>query len=82
LYVRRSHRHQGITATLIDAAAHAARCAGAPALEAYPIDTQVPGHTGNLFSGIASVFSRCGFHVVARRRDDRPIMRKSLPKWA
>jgi hypothetical protein len=29
--------------------------AGAPALEAYPVDTDVPGHTRNLFLGVASV---------------------------
>jgi hypothetical protein len=60
---------------LIHAAIDIARQAGAPALEAYPVDTDVPGHTSNLFPGVASVFERCGFHVVARRTDDRPIMR-------
>jgi hypothetical protein len=55
-----------------------ARLAGAPAVEAYPIDTDVEGHTRNLFPGIASVFNERGFEVVARRADDRPIMRKSL----
>ncbi len=77
-YVRRSHRHQGVTTALIDAATEVARRAGAPALEAYPIDTRVPGHTTNLFPGVAAVFSRSGFHVVARRKDDRPVMRKDL----
>jgi GNAT superfamily N-acetyltransferase len=77
-FVRRSHRHRGVTGALIDAAADLARRAGAPALEAYPIDTGVPGHTRNTFPGIASVFARRGFEVVARRKDDRPIMRKAL----
>jgi GNAT superfamily N-acetyltransferase len=77
-FVRRSHRHQGVTGTLIDAAGELARQAGAPALEAYPIDTGVPGHTRNLFPGVASVFAGRGFEVVARRRADRPIMRKVL----
>jgi GNAT superfamily N-acetyltransferase len=76
--VRRSHRHQGVTTALIDAATDVARRAGAPVLEAYPIDTDVQGHTTNLFPGIASVFARRGFEVVARRRGDRPIMRKVL----
>jgi len=75
-FVRRSHRHQGVAAALIRAAIDAARRAGAPALEAYPVDVEVPGHTGNLFPGIASVFARHGFTVVARRKEDRPIMRK------
>jgi GNAT superfamily N-acetyltransferase len=77
-FVRRSHRSQGVTGALIDVATDVARRAGAPALEAYPIDTEVPGHTTNLFPGIASVFARRGFEVVARRRDHRPIMRKIL----
>ncbi|MGN6794673.1 MAG: GNAT family N-acetyltransferase [Streptosporangiaceae bacterium] len=77
-YVRRTHRGKGVMAALIDAASQAAATAGAPALEAYPVDTAAPGHTGNLFSGIASVFAERGFEVVARRRPDRPIMRKNL----
>jgi GNAT superfamily N-acetyltransferase len=77
-FVRRSHRYQGVTTALIDAATDVARRAGAPALEAYPIDTDVQGHTTNLFPGIASVFAGCGFEVVFRRREDRPIMRKIL----
>jgi GNAT superfamily N-acetyltransferase len=77
-FVRRSQRHQGATGALIDAATDVARRAGAPALEAYPIDTGVQGHTNNLFPGIAGVFARHGFEVVARRRSDRPIMRKLL----
>jgi GNAT superfamily N-acetyltransferase len=76
--VRRSHRRQGVTGALVDAATGAARRAGAPAIEAYPIDTAVAGHTTNLFPGVASVFTGRGFEVVARRRDDRPIMRKLL----
>ncbi|HEX9338742.1 MAG TPA: GNAT family N-acetyltransferase [Pseudonocardiaceae bacterium] len=77
-YVRRSHRRQGILIALIQAATETARQAGAPALEAYPVDTDVPGHTSNLFPGIASVFTHCGFDVVTRRAADRPIMRKIL----
>lgn len=75
-YVRRSHRRQGVMGALIDAAVAAAAAAGAPALEAYPVDTAVPGHTGNLFMGVASAFPRRGFQVVARRQPDRPVMRR------
>jgi len=63
---------------LIPAAAEAAALAGAPALEAYPVDTTIPGHTGNLFPGVASTFARHGFEVVARHKPDRPVMRKLL----
>jgi len=77
-YVRRSHRRQGVMGALIEAAASVAATAGAPALEAYPVDTAVPGHTRNLFLGVASVFAEHGFQVAARRQPDRPVMRKVL----
>jgi len=77
-FVRRSHRGQGVTGALIEAAVTTAAAAGAPALEAYPVDTAVPGHTRNLFPGVASAFARHGFRVVARRNPDRPVMRRDL----
>jgi GNAT superfamily N-acetyltransferase len=77
-YVRRTHRRQGVMGALIEAAIAAAASAGAPALEAYPVDTAVPGHTRNLFMGVASAFARHGFQVVARRQPGRPVMRKVL----
>jgi GNAT superfamily N-acetyltransferase len=77
-YARRAHRGRGVTGALIDAAVAAAAAAGAPAVEAYPVDTAVAGHTRNLFPGVASTFARRGFDVVARRRPDRPVMRKAL----
>ena len=76
--VRRTHRRQGVMGTLIAAAVGAATAAGAPALEAYPVDTAVPGHTRNMFLGVASAFAEHGFQVVARRQPDRPVMRKVL----
>ena len=77
-YVRSSHRGRGVMDALIEAALPTAATAGAPALESYPVDTTVPSHTGNLFPGIAAAFARHGFEVVARRKPDRPVMRKLL----
>ena len=77
-YVRRSHRARGVTHALIAAAVKEARRAGAPAIEAYPVDTDVPGCTRNDFTGQAATFARHGFEVVARRKGDRPIMRRRL----
>jgi len=51
---------------------------GADGSEGYPVDTDVPGHTRNAFTGTAAAFARHGFEVVARRKADRPIMRLSL----
>lgn len=77
-YVRRARRRHGIMGALIDAALDTASAAGAPALEAYPVDTLSPGHTHNLFPGVASVFAERGFEVVVRRKPDRPVMRRYL----
>jgi GNAT superfamily N-acetyltransferase len=77
-YVRRSHRGRGVTSALILAALRAAREAGAPALEAYPVDTTAPKSTSNLFTGGASTFRRTGFKTVARRSPARPVMRHDL----
>jgi GNAT superfamily N-acetyltransferase len=78
-YIRRSHRRRGVMGELITAAVDAAGAAGAPALEAYPVDTGVAGHTSNLFPGVAAEFARRGFTETARRQADRPVMRRFLP---
>lgn len=67
-YVRRGFRRRGITARLVSAAVKAARRAGAPALEAYPVDTRD-------YTGAASTFARAGFSPVV---DRRPVMRREL----
>jgi GNAT superfamily N-acetyltransferase len=77
-YIRRDFRGRGVTDALIEAALGVAASAGAPALEAYPVDTEVPGHTRNAFTGTAATFARHGFRVIARRKPDRPIMRREL----
>jgi GNAT superfamily N-acetyltransferase len=76
-YVRRTHRGQGVMSALVEASVPAAAAGGAAALEAYPVDTAVPGHTRNLFPGVASVFAAHGFREVTRHKADRPVMRKS-----
>jgi GNAT superfamily N-acetyltransferase len=81
-YVRRGYRGQGVAAALIAAAVKAARRAGAPALEAYPVDTDQPTSTSNLYTGTASTFARAGFKTVARRAPHRPIMRHDLKRTA
>ena len=75
-YVRKGHRRQGITARLISAAVSYARSAGAPAVEAYPLDGEVsPSSTA---TGYVSTFRAAGFTEVARRSPERPIMRLAL----
>ena len=75
-YIRKGHRREGIMTALITAAIEYARAAGAPALEAYPLDGAVsPSATS---TGYASTFARAGFSEIARRSPERPIMRLQL----
>jgi GNAT superfamily N-acetyltransferase len=77
-FVARSHRGRGVSDALLEAAVEAARAAGAPAVEGYPVDFTVSGATRNAFTGHVPVFERNGFTEVARRRQSRPIMRRML----
>ena len=69
---------QGVMTALIEGAVRYAQAAGSPALEAYPIDTAVPGSTRNLFPGTRTAFERAGFVIVAQRSAERPVMRHLL----
>ena len=72
-YIRIGWRKRGLTAVLIEAALEAAIQAGAPAVEAYPLDADLtPSASG---TGFASTFLQLGFKEVARRTPPRPIMR-------
>jgi hypothetical protein len=53
-----------------------AKANGARVVEACPID----GEAGNVdaYVGLASVFLRAKFREVARRRPNRPLMRRAL----
>ena len=59
------HRRRGVARALLDGVVDAARAAGAPGVEAYPID---PGgrrvEVGAGFVGIASMFDAAGFSRV------------------
>jgi GNAT superfamily N-acetyltransferase len=75
-YVRKGYRKQGVTSALIAGALKTAKSAGAPALEAYPLDGDLtPSASG---TGYASTFARAGFRIVGRRTPPRPIMRRDL----
>lgn len=81
LYVTARRRSSGVATELIKAAVRTARSAGAPAVEAYPVDASVPGATHNAFTGYASKFFDAGFTELARRRrPDRPIVRYTFEK--
>lgn len=69
--VARTARRRGLTRALLGAAIDYARAHGAPALEAYPVDTggeRIPSANG--YTGLLSVFEALGFEVV--REIDSP----------
>ena len=71
-YVRKGYRRRGVTSVLIEAALTAARRAGAPALESYPLDAALTASASS--TGYVSTFARAGFEIVTRRVPPRPIM--------
>ncbi len=73
-----AHRHQGVATALLRGAIEFARSRGAPALEAYPIDKEIPGADAWLWNGPMSMYRKAGFIEVARRRPERPVVRLAL----
>jgi GNAT superfamily N-acetyltransferase len=82
--VRVGHRRQGVARALLDGLIEYAREQGAPALEAYPVDTGGARiHGTAAYVGTTGMFERAGFHRVLEtgaRSDHRPrwLMRLEL----
>lgn len=63
--IRPGYRRRGIARSLLDGVVEAARVAGAPGIEAYPIDPEGRRVSPNFaFVGIASMFDAAGFRRV------------------
>lgn len=75
-YVRKGHRRRGIASLLVEHAVVHARAAGAPAVEAYPLDGSASRSSTD--TGYMTTFAAAGFVEVARRSAERPIMRLVL----
>jgi len=75
-YIRKGYRRKGVTPVLIKAALKAVKAAGAPALEAFPLDANLTGSSS--WTGYASTFARLGFKTIVRHDRPRPIMRYML----
>ncbi|HXF56390.1 MAG TPA: GNAT family N-acetyltransferase [Actinomycetota bacterium] len=78
LFVDRAARGRGVAEALLRAAVRHARDGGATVLEAYPVDRPGPVHPDRLWFGTRSMYERAGFTEVARRKADRPVMRRRL----
>ncbi len=77
--VPRAHRGTGVATALLAGAVTFARDNRAKTLDACPVDTGGgAANPASVFHGIASMFERTGFQEIARRRDNRPLMRLDL----
>ena len=77
LYVRPSHRRQGVSRTLVAAGVDAARTGGARFLEAYPMTT-ADALSDELHPGLLPVFLDAGFDEVTRPTKRRAVVRLEL----
>jgi GNAT superfamily N-acetyltransferase len=65
-FVAPGDRRRGVARALLEAAVGAARTAGAPAIEAYPIEAAGPRHPSSLYRGPLPLYLQAGFAEVAR----------------
>ena len=65
-FVAPGARRGGVARALLDAAVDAARAAGAPAIEAYPIEASGARHPSSLYRGTLPLYRAAGFEEVAR----------------
>lgn len=84
LVIRPQFRRQGLARHLLDGAVDYARSAGAPALEAYPVDTDGGRISSSLaYVGTTALFESAGFERVVETASKsggktRWLMRRSL----
>ena len=47
-------------------------------LEAYPVDKSARGRDDSMWFGAKAMYDRAGFKEIARRKPQRPVVRKAL----
>ena len=81
LFVKKSHRRQGVARALLAGAVEYAALRGAKIVESYPLDMQTPQLQGRKltgcggYMGIDSIFRSLGFTEAARASQTQLIMR-------
>jgi predicted GNAT family acetyltransferase len=75
-FIKSSARGQGVMDALVKGGLAFARANGARIVEACPIDGKI--NNVDAYVGLMSVFERARFKEVARRKDNRPLMRRAL----
>jgi ribosomal protein S18 acetylase RimI-like enzyme len=71
-------RGQGVATALLKGALGYARKQGARLIEAYPVDKAKRSRDDSLWFGTKSMYDGLGFQEVARRKPQRPIVRRKL----
>lgn len=71
-------RGRGVARALLDGAVAWARAQGARLVEAYPVDRTTRSADENMWFGAKSMYDAAGFTEVARRKPQRPIVRRAL----
>ncbi len=77
-FVDSGERGKGVAAALLTGAMDYARSQGATLLESYPVDKRERSHPDFMWFGAKRMYDRAGFREVARRKKNRPVMRRSL----
>jgi GNAT superfamily N-acetyltransferase len=77
-FVDAKARSRGVSRKLLKAAIDYARSQGATLLEAYPVDKKERSHSDFMWFGAKSMYDGAGFKEVARRKETRPVVRRSL----
>ena len=77
-FVDSRSRGTGVSEALLEAGIDYARSQGARLLEAYPVDKRERSNPDFMWFGAKRMYDRAGFKEVARRRETRPVVRKSI----
>jgi GNAT superfamily N-acetyltransferase len=77
-FVHHDYRLQGLMSQMIAAAIEYAKEHGAEIVEAYPSASDKKTGPADIYTGVVSTFASAGFVEVARRKETRPIMSKTL----
>lgn len=76
-YVARRRRGAGLSRGLLEAAVDYARAQGAEIVEGYPLEPREGGYPpASAWTGLVPPFLDAGFEEVARRKENRPIVRR------
>jgi ribosomal protein S18 acetylase RimI-like enzyme len=77
-YTALAARGERVAEAMLAHAADYARANGATLLEAYPVDKPARGRDDGMWFGAKRMYDRAGYREVARRKPERPIVRKTL----